>query len=123
MDILPFMSEIVIPTGYPSGYMQLCVLGTTQEEIHKTEKIQLARLNLEEKLLVILKKDYHEILDELIFSGDIELGERVTSFYEKFKYDNFFQENKTTQRLEILILNYDLQEMLEDKPDGKTIKI
>ena len=117
------ITEIIIPTGYPDGYFELCVLGTTKEEIHKAEKIQLARLNLEDKLLVILRKDYYEILDELIFSGEIELGEPVTAFYENFKYENFFRENKTTQRLEILILNHDLQEMLEDKPEGKTIKI
>jgi late competence protein required for DNA uptake (superfamily II DNA/RNA helicase) len=123
MNNFSLVSEIALPSGYPEGYCELCMLGITQEELHKTERMQLKRLNVEDKLLIILRKDYFELLDELIFSGEIELGEDVTAFYEKFKYDNLFNENKTTQRLEILILNHDLQEMLEDKPQGKTIKI
>lgn len=124
MDIFPpLISEIVLSTGYPSGYIQLCTLGISSEVLYAAEKKQLSSLCLEEKILVILKKDYHVLLDELISDGEIELGERVTSFYEKFKYDNLFQENKTTHHLEILILNHDLRETLEDKPQGKTIKI
>ena len=123
MNFSPLITEIILPTGYPEGYLQLCILGITQEELHKTERVQLKRLKVEDKLFVILRKDYSELLDELIFSGEIELGEEVTSFYEKFKYDNLFNENKTTQRLEILILNHDLHEILEDKPQGKTVKI
>lgn len=124
MDIFPPpISEIALPTGYPIGYIQLCTLGISAEVLYAAEKNQLSSLCLEEKILVILKKDYHVLLGELISDGEIELGERVTSFYEKFKCENFFKENKTTHYLEILILNHDLRETLEDKPKGKTIKI
>lgn len=123
MNNFSVVSEIHLPTGYPEGYFELCTLGIEKEELYKHEKNQLSRLCLEDKLLVILKKDYYEILDDLISSGEIKLGEPVTVFYEKFKYEGFFRENKTSQRLEILILNHDLQEMLEAKPESKTIKI
>lgn len=121
--VTPLITEIIMPTGYPEGYVQLCTLGISTEILYETEKKQISKLNLEDKLQVILKKDYEVLLDDFISSGQIELGESLTAFYEKFKYDNFFHENKTTQRLEILILNHDLHQMLEDKPNIKTVKI
>lgn len=70
---------------------------------HKTDFSQLE---------AILKDNNYIALDKLIIYKQIQFGEPLTAFYEKFKYDNVFYANQTTHLLEILILNYDLELML-----------